>query len=357
MVQTGALVGSQPRGISASRGAAILGVSPYQTQLQAWQTLMEERQPGWNAAHGYQPPEGIADRASIRWGLAFEDAVVELAEKAQGNRIGWREGYFVVPHKSNDAEITCHIDGAFDTRGGPNPPALFDTLHEGKTTTDWNLRENWGEPGTDKVPIQYQVQAQHQMLCTGAKRVIMSVLVFPKSPEDWEEMGWTLDADAGVMHHDEAIIEIAQWARNLALMGYFHQYVIEANPAAQATMLARYRRFWTDNVLGEREPAPEDTDDLRRLFHAPSGTLVVDEQTALYIAEIADITDEIGTGGPLAKRKEALKVEVIERARKSSRIMDDESVDCVIFVSPEGKRLAKWNGKTLTVNRIKKEKN
>jgi len=38
---------------SASRCAAILGESPYQTSLEAFQIIMEENQPGWNESKGY----------------------------------------------------------------------------------------------------------------------------------------------------------------------------------------------------------------------------------------------------------------------------------------------------------------
>jgi len=48
---------NQPRVISSSRGAAILGLSPWSTPFEIFQLIMEERVPGWNAAHGYTLPE------------------------------------------------------------------------------------------------------------------------------------------------------------------------------------------------------------------------------------------------------------------------------------------------------------
>ena len=349
-------MGSQPRGISASRGAAILGVSPYQTQTEVWQTILEEMKPGWNAAHGYTLPESIADKPSIRWGTAFEDAVVELASRQMGENIRLREAEFFADFDGlerasfDTGKVTCHIDGCYGQRG------FVQTLHEGKTTTEWNLRENWGEPGTDKIPVQYQVQTQHQMLCTGASKVIVSVLSFPKSPDDWETvMGWGLDQRDGewwlVNTKNQQVVSCKTWAQNLALMGYFHQFTVEAKPEAQALMLDKYRRFWTDNILGEKPPVPESTNDLRRLFPAPSGTLVVTPEMEAMIDEIAAITSEIGTAGPLAKRKESLKVAVIEAARKADRTIDDESRDRTLFLTATGEKIASWNGKTLSISR------
>ena len=50
-------MGSIPVGISASRGAAILGLSQYKTPVAAWLELMESIEPGFCEQHGYKVPE------------------------------------------------------------------------------------------------------------------------------------------------------------------------------------------------------------------------------------------------------------------------------------------------------------
>ena len=88
-------MGSKPVGLSASRGAAILGLSKYQTSFGIWQTIMEQKKPGFNKKHGYvyEPFEG---NVFTRWGTAFEDSIIELAEEKQRSEIGLREAHYCV---------------------------------------------------------------------------------------------------------------------------------------------------------------------------------------------------------------------------------------------------------------------
>ena len=355
-------MGSTPRGISASRGAAVLGLSDWASPLEVWQQILEEREPGYNAAHGYTLPE-FKEGASLRFGLAFEDAVVSLSEDATGDKIVDREGSYGIDlarpddrfvgsdNVASHCAITCHIDGSYIM-----PPALSGSgpLHEGKTTTAFAFREKWGEEGSDRIPQVYQVQVQHQMLCTGASEVIVSVLVFPEMPDAWEKMGYQVHADDfGRWHIDteETVnaIDPMQWARVLAEMGYFHQYRVKANPEAQAAMLASYRDFWEHNVLAGVPPAPRDYEDVRRLFPAPKGTIVCDDILAGWLREYKDIRDELGGKGMLSRRADELKLLILERARATDGTIDDESREKTIFRDQAGAKLGQYDGKTFRV--------
>ena len=50
-------MGSNPRGISGSRAASILGLSEWATVFQTWQEIKEEQVPGFNSLAGYVMPE------------------------------------------------------------------------------------------------------------------------------------------------------------------------------------------------------------------------------------------------------------------------------------------------------------
>jgi len=367
-------VGSTPRGISASRGAAVLGLSDWATPLEVWQLIMEERDPpvllaeigsshggagdwfvkmvaqgldptggypGYNAAHGYTCPE-FKEGAPLRWGTAFEDAVVSLAEEGEGLPIGEREKLYEYGQMLGDdrALITCHIDGHY--RG-------TDRLHEGKTTNAMSYREKWGEPGSDRIPREYAVQVQHQMLCTGAAEVIVSVLVFPEMPDAWEKMGWQVREAPGQeimgsyqLWKGDTFIYPIQWARTLQQMGYFHTYRVKANPEAQGKMLAAYRDFWTNNVLGGVPPEPRTYEDIKRLFPEPKGTLVCGELMARLLKEYADIKDELGGKGMLSRRADEIKLLVLDWARTADPTMDDESREATIFRDEAGKKLGSF---------------
>lgn len=336
-------MGSTPVGISASRGAAILGLSEYQTQFEVWQVLMEEREPGFSAARGYLLPER-KDSAPLRWGKAFEDAVIALAEEAHDRPIIDRERFYGGPCGDSGVPVTCHIDGMYI-----NEPGVLE-LHEGKTTSAFPFREKWGEPGTDRVPQTYQVQGQHQLVCTKAGLVIFSVLVFPEAQDAFEKMGRVIvqnGAGEPCIQIDGAFCRPCRdWAEILAEMGYFHQYPVPADPDAQKLLLEAYDHFWRVHVLGARDPELSTYDDVRRAFPEPVGTCVVDDETAGLFAERDAIKDEIGGKGPLAKRADELKVEILRRARTMGAVKDEESEKKIIFRDAQGKKLGQFDGKS-----------
>jgi hypothetical protein len=342
------MMGSKPKGISASRGAAILGLSEYQTPLEVFQKIMEEREPGWNARGGYvMPPE--PDNAAIRWGTAFESAVIELAERAVGKRIKYREEFFTSgfdgsPRKEGDAPLTCHVDGVYlDDKGG-----ISDTLHEGKTTSAFTYREKWGEPGTDRIPRTHQIQVQHQMLCTGAEEAVVSILVFPETPDAWEKMGWVvkdenlLQNENKKCHLSYGLAEIKIWAWTLCEMGYFHQYPCAAKLNAQQMMVEKYREFWEKHVLTGIPPEPRNYEDIKRLFPEPVGTIVCDEELESWWLEYGSIREEIGKGGQLARRQEELKLLILDKARRIDAVMDEESREKTVFKNASGKKLGQY---------------
>jgi len=357
-------MGSKPVGISASRGAAVLGLSEYQTIFEVWQRLCEERRPGFNVERGYTAPEE-PDNAAIRWGSAFEGAIVELAQARMGGcKIIDREAFWSVngiggesfferrqgPELAN--YITCHIDGRYSDFDESRP---MGTLHEGKTTGLFNYWDNWGEPGSDRIPQAYQVQVQQQMLCTGATSAIVSVLVFPRRPEEWEKEGLVPGSErigTGTIwrfnenKRYEPVGEILSWARTLAEMGLFHQYPVAASPSLQRTLVDAYSHFWHTYVLPEREPELSSYEDYRRAFPQPVGTVVADEQTERWASEFDLIGEEISKKGRLGKRREELKLLMLAYMRASDHAVDDESREKTVLRDRKGKKLVQWDGKT-----------
>jgi hypothetical protein len=335
-------MGSIPIGISGSRAAAILGMSPWSTPFQVWQDIMEALQPGFNASRGYEY-EAFEGNASTRWGLAFEDAIIKLAEARAGNLIVDREGEYSA---SGIDYITCHIDGMYGLENE------F-ILHEGKTTTSYGYGDKWGDPGTDRIPVEYQIQVQHQMLCTGADSAIVSVLVFPKRPEEWEEEGLEVFEHESIgfcIRNENGIFESCEhWAAMLSSMGFFHQYTVPANLELQALMLEKYREWWDEHVIGETPPEPVDYADIRAMITAPTGTIIVDSDTARWFKEYKDIGGEIGASGNLAKRREQLKVLILNRARGLESTLDEDSTDKWIFMDDRGNKLGSY-GRTKSGN-------
>ena len=331
---------STPINISASRGAAILGLSKWKTPVQVWLEIVESREPGFCAKNNYELLVK-EENPSMRWGTAFESAIIELAKMKEGCIIHNQEKYFNKHiHKGNKREeqvITCHIDGQFSETGQP--------LHEGKTTTLFYFADNFGEDGTDQVPMEYQIQCQHQMICTGADKVILSVLVFPKRPEEWEDKNWIVK-----IHNNEWIMvdgngithNQISWAKTLSEMGFFHQFTITAHPKLQKSMMKHYSDFWFNNVLKQIPPDPINIDDIKLLCREPVGTIIADENIERQLSELENIKTEIGQGGSLSKRAAQIKLSILEYMRSAEKTIDTESDKKWILRGSDGKKLATY---------------
>jgi hypothetical protein len=247
--------------------------------------------------------------------------------------------------KERENFITCHIDGIYEG----------EILHEGKTTSAFAFREKWGQPGTDHIPRSYQVQVQHQMLCTGAGEAIVSVLVFPETPDAWEAMGWkpvvetlstgktyyTLNRNCEPGDSKPVdIVQVEYWARALSEMGYFHQYPVQANREAQRRMVEAYREFWEKHILTGIPPEPRNYDDIKRLCPEPKSTIIVPDYIERKIAEYKGITEETARA---KNRKERLKTIITKYAAEHEGVLDDESKEAVIFRNSSGGKLGSWS--------------
>ena len=321
--------------VSASRGSAILGLSKWNSPVGVWLQIMESREPGFCVKNGYKMPE-FEYTPVMRWGHAFESSVIELAERRAGSEIKDRENLFKYPAFEGDV-ITCHVDGRYNEN----------TLHEGKTTNSRYYRDNFGEPGTDEVPTDYQVQCQHQMICTGAEKVILSVLVFPRMVDEWEREGIIPEQEAPggewyLWINENEIIKPIEWAKPLSDMGFFHQYVIPAHEELQKNMIHHYREFWEKYVLTGTPPEPQTYDDIKALCPEPIGTIIADDRVARLMSEYKLIGEEISGSGPLAKRRESIKVEVLKYMMDTAGIPDDESRTKWVLRDQSGKKLVSW---------------
>jgi predicted phage-related endonuclease len=343
-------MGSTPKGISASRAAAVLGLSEFSTPVQAWLEIEEELHPGFAAEHGYAP-SAREESAAMRWGTAFESAVIELAERERNNgiKIIDREGEYAVGldgkiNRKDRAKnvVTCHVDGKYTLAAG----GYTNTLHEGKTTSVFTFREKWGAPGTDHVPQGYYCQAQHQMICTGAEQVIVSALVFPETPDAMEKNGLCViqqkDGEYTIGNEKWGIRrDCSDIADMLSFLGFFHQYTVPAKPSLQAAMLDRYKAFWGKYILPGVPPEPQNYDDIKRLFPEPKRTLIVNEAVERMLSEYAQINKELKGQ---EKRQEEIKVKALSWARnEAGGVIDDESTEALILRNGSGDKVGSFS--------------
>ncbi len=317
-----------PIGISGSRAAAVLGLSQYQTPVQVWLQIMEARQPGFCAERGYVLPV-VEYSAPMRWGHAAESSLIEITEEKYQAKISDRERLLEMDY------LSCHIDGRLGD----------DTLYEGKTASAFAFADSWGEDGSDRIPISYMLQVQHNLLLAHLKKAVVAVLVWPVRPETWEEMGIIPEKDGfgqWVINGQGFTVDMTGWTYPLAEMGFFHTYEIPANPQLQALMIEKYRAFWENHVLAGTPPEPMNVDDIRALVREPSGTIIADDRIERLMMEYKQIGAEIGTGGALAKRRDEIKTAVLSWMRDAEKTMDDDSEKKWIVRDRAGRKLATW---------------
>ena len=379
-------------GISASKGAAILSreFNAYQTEFEIWQGWIEKVHPGINAELGYTMPERPTGPA-LAWGHAFEDAIARLAEEKTGGKIVAREQFLSV---SDPVPMLGYIDGRYQSG----------QTHEAKTTSYFYWKDNFGEPGSDRVPASYQVQVAHYMALdqlTGVdtKETILSVLVFPKRVEEFEKDGWTteqvnlvdnISADCGLKNDSRGLTRSpVTWAETLDQMGYFHQYHIPRNQRLIDLMLEHYAEWWNKHIIGCTPPEPTTYDDIIRLCPSPVGTIICDDPELTDPKVKKDPTgktlyqkynDDIKK---IQKNKEAIKIGLLNYARKNTHqtaqscpvdrhliqtrchgecgldrcvvgdmvaAIDDNSKDKWLILSPDGKKVASYSVKNGRAN-------
>jgi len=365
-------MGSTPQTIfSASQISGLLGLNPYVTKFHAYQKAMETLYPGFNAKKGWVLPP-FPDSAPIRWGLGFESAIIKLAEEKEGCEISWREELF--KRKFGNVEFSCHIDGAI----GGTKNGKFDVLHEGKST--WSrafyskkgedceveleldgvtgtyvkkeYHRRWGEPGTAGVPQEYQIQAAIQRICTGADLVKLSVLVFPKSTDEFEKLGWKIRNDVEQYGNEgeylitrsteteNKFIKPYVWARTFDQIGNFHTYKLPRDEALESAIIKATQEFNENYILPQKPPKFEDYQDVRRFLTDPYGTIKATAELETKLRALSVAKHQVSAKGPHMKLIETLKVACSQII--ADAIPDDASPSSKIEIvsATDGKILA-----------------
>jgi len=261
--------------------AAVLGLSPWKTPLDLWRDKTTPRVEG--------PRRAVLTRG-IRWEGAVAEMLVESLE-GQGRKVdivASNRRYRDDEHPFLAAEIDFEIrlDGAEEI-----------TNVELKTVHPFRLRE-WGESGSDTLPVHYTAQVMHGL---------------------------------GVTRRRSAILAALFGADELRV------YPVDADDETIAGLRSRAVSFWTHHVLAGIAPDPTTLEDLSKLFdkdNPDAHPLLADETLAEQVMRMRAINAEI-------KAREA-EAEVLEFAVK--RAMRD----CTSIVMPNGKESVTWKQRSGT---------
>lgn len=215
-------------GIGGSDIAAIIGVSPYATAYDIYQSKT-------------QPLSDEDMNEFAYWGTVLEDTVAREFSKRSGLKI--QNVNFLMRHPEHRWAI-ANIDRAIIN------PAIKGNVRfkDGKLTTDQiveiktaseHVGKNWGNEESDEVPDQYQCQAQWYMGVTDTQVCHMAVLIGGNKYRQYK-----------IERHQD-----------------FIDYLFEAAES-----------FWNDNVLAEIEPNATTLQNAKDKYprHNPDTTLDVE---------------------------------------------------------------------------------
>jgi len=241
--------------LGGSDAAVVLGLSPWRTPLQLW---VDKTQPAM--------PENIdpARQRVFDRGHRMEPYVCDMLAEETGLVIVRRNERYV------DAEfpfLAAEIDAEAQTRENI----------EIKTVSPFKAKD-WGELGTDAIPVYYTAQAQHGMMVNGAAVCVFGVLI---GGDD------------------------------------FRVYRVERDDDVIAAIRAREVAFWREHVETMIPPLARDANDVALLFPRDIGTAVEANTDALIaVNELRALTAE---AGELERRidgcKDAIKRAIGEAAR------------------------------------------
>ncbi len=265
---------AREKGIGASECAAVLGISPYCTPYELW--LIKTGQ----AQH-----EDILTESRVRLRHAHEETVAR--EYAVQKNVKLKRVHQTLYHKKFPWML-CHLDRVVIGEK---------RIVEIKTSMSW-MKSQWGEVGTDNVPMSYIAQVQHQYACAPTYT----------------------DADMAVLIDTDD----------------FRIYPIERDNEIIKTIEERVDHFWRYHVLEGNMPEPTTRGDIKLMFPSNNGNYIDAKQDSL------ELLDEILERKSVIKANESkhdqLEVQLLKIIGTSDGIKDGKDILVTYLADKNGKR-------------------
>lgn len=242
-------------GIGGSDVAALLGLSPWKTELDVYLDKIGEGSP-------------YKETKRQRRGSAIEPLILRKFEERMGVKVQrFRDALVSARHPF----MRANLDGRMPTG----------QLVEAKAA--WSS-DDWGDDGSAEVPAYYQTQACHYFEVTEAEVCFFPVL-FGMDGLDWEPIDVPAEDDGG---------QNLVWVPKIADDADFRIFVIERDASFVADVVEAERAFWHDHVLARVPPQPVNREDAAKLWKRDNGKAVeVDESIAAKIAALKELRARI----------------------------------------------------------------
>lgn len=254
--------------------AAVLGISPWRTRLDLWRDKTTPRVEG--------PQKRVFARGQ-RWeSVVAEMLVDDLQRRGHAVEIvasNLRYQDLEHPFMAAEIDFELRLDGAEDI-----------TNCELKTVHPFRMRD-WGDTGSDDLPVHYTAQVMHGLGVTRRRKGMLAAL---------------FGADE------------------------LRTYPVDADDETIAGMRGQAVAFWVDHVLTGLPPAPKTLADLDILFgKKPEGPpLLADPELTARVMRLRALLSEIKAREAEA---EAVEFDIKLAMREASEI-----------VMPNGKSAIEW---------------
>jgi len=256
--------------IGGSDIGAILGLSPFKSPLAVW---MEKT--------GKEVK--TVDSLPLRFGSFVEEFVANEYAKATGFALRHDESIYIHPDYSY---MSAHIDRFVHTDGLDQAATK---ILECKTANPFS-RAQWGEPGSDQIPLHYLTQVTWYLAITGIERADIAVLIGNTD---------------------------------------FRIYTILRDPELENLVLEKAHHFWHEHVLKDIPPPAQTPEDCQLLFQRsdPSKTLEANAETLALLERLQTLHYQ---GNACDEEITALKTQIMAQ-------MQDAEV-----LAHQGQVLATW---------------
>ena len=256
--------------IGGSDIGALLGLSPFKSPLAVW---MEKTGKEVKAL----------DSLPLRFGSFVEEFVANEYAKATGFALRHDESIYIHPDHSY---MSAHID-RFVHSDGLDQPAT--KILECKTANPFS-RAQWGDPGSDQIPLHYLTQVTWYLAITGIERADIAVLIGNTD---------------------------------------FRIYTIIRDPELENLVLEKAHHFWHEHVLKDIPPPVQTPEDCQMLFQRsdPSKTLEANTETLALLERLQTLHYQ---GNACEEEITALKTQIMAQ-------MQDAEV-----LAHQGQVLATW---------------
>jgi len=242
--------------IGGSDSAVILGVHPHRTLVDLWLEKVGRK---------VETVDDTRREMLFARGKRLEPVIVDMAVdklRAAGHQVkllAKNRRYRDAQHRFLSAEIDFELEVDGEEING-----------DAKSVSHF-VRDEWGAPGSEDVPIHYAAQFMHGLMVHPRQR--QRTLVAALRSLDDVDLYWT--------KRDDVTIE---------------------------AMRERELRFWHDNVKGKLVPAPSSLDDIRGLF--PKSRPAAIEATSEIAAKVAELRELGKQAKDIAERETVLRFQI-----------------------------------------------